>query len=183
MDESEGWTLAQTLFGVTTFYRREDDGSLSMKLEGELKGVPLFEQLAVLREIDLNYLWAPFVTSSLTIAHLDKLDTVGWFMLGLPNFGIARDACFRAIGCDCVEEDQSVLVVGRGVADRDPEHPVDEASKFLSEGPELKSLDIPPVPTRLGSGRMTMNKFEAKVRVISPEHCHTYILANIDPNL
>lgn len=183
MDESDGWTLAQTMFGVATFYRREKDGSLSIKLEGELKGIPLFEQVAVLREIDLHSHWAPFVTSSLTIAHLDKLDTVGWFMLGLPNFGIARDSCFRAVGCDCVEEDQSVLIVGRGVADREPGVPVDEDTKFLSNDPELEGLDIPPKPTRMGSGRMTMKMFGAKIRVLGPDHCHTYILANIDPNL
>lgn len=183
MDESEGWTLAQTMFGVTTFYRREGDGSLSIKLEGELKGSPLFEQVCVLREIDLHSHWAPFVTSSLTVAYFDKLDTIGWFMLGLPNFGIARDACFRAIGCDCVEEDQSVVIVGRGVEDRQPGHTADEGSRFLSDDPEIKTLDIPPIPTRLGSGRMTMKRFECKIRVMAPDHCHTYILANINPNL
>ena len=31
--------VAQTVFGVTTSYRREDDGSLSFKMEGELKKV------------------------------------------------------------------------------------------------------------------------------------------------
>lgn len=184
MDEKEGWTLAQTLFGITTYYRREKDGSLSIKVEGELKGLPLFEQLAVLREIDLHCHWAPFVTSSLTLGNLGKLDTVGWIMLGLPNFGIARDSCFRAIGCDCVAEDGSVLIVGRGVQDNvtgTPEQ--DEVSRFLSDDPVLKTLDIPPVPTRIGSGRMTLKMFEAKIKVLGPDHCHTYILANVNPNL
>jgi hypothetical protein len=184
MDESEGWTLAQTLFGVTTYYRRESDGSLSIKLEGELKGIPLFEQVAVLREIDLHCFWAPFVTSSLTLAHLDKLDTVGWFIVGLPNFGIARDSCFRAIGCDCVAEDMSVLLVGRGIEDRLPGVPnADESTKFMVEDPQLKDLDIPAWPTRMGSGRLTMKMFEAKIKILGPDHCHTYILANLDPNL
>lgn len=183
MGDSEEWTVAQTLFGVTTSYRREDDGSLSMKLEGELVGTPLFEQVCVLREIDLHSHWAPFVTSSLTIAHLDKLDTIGWFMVGLPNFGLARDGCFRAVGCDCVEEDQSVLIVGRGVNDRPPEATVDEGTAFLSDDPELKALDIPEVPNRMGSGRLTIRTFEAKIQVMGPDHCHTSILANIDPNL
>ena len=183
-DAGDDWTLAQTIFGVTTYYRRENDNSLSIKLEGELKGIPLFEQIAVLREIDLHCHWAPFVTSSLTLCHLGKLDTVGWIMLGLPNFGIARDACFRAVGCDCVAEDGSVMIVGRGVEDNVTGAPdVDAISNFLSDDPVLKKLDIPPVPTRMGSGRMTMKRFEAKIKVLAPDHCHTYIIANVDPNL
>lgn len=183
MDESEGWTLAQTLFGVTTYYRREEDNSLSVKLEGELKGIPLFEQIAVLREIDLYAHWAPFCSSSQMLGHLGKLDSVGWMMIGLPNFGIARDSCFRAVGCDCVAEDGSVIMIGRGVEDNVSGAPVDETSKFLSHDPILKNLDIPPIPTRMGSGRLTMKMFEAKIKVLGPDHCHTYILANVDPNL
>jgi hypothetical protein len=41
-------------------------------MEGELHGCPLFEQVAVIREVDLHYKWAPFCTSSLTIKDLEK---------------------------------------------------------------------------------------------------------------
>ncbi len=34
----DGWTFAQKLFGVTTHYRLCDDGSLTVRLQGELKG-------------------------------------------------------------------------------------------------------------------------------------------------
>lgn len=112
------WTFVQTLFGVTTFYRREPDGSLSIKLEGKLKDVPLFDQVAVLREIDFYSRWSPCCSSSLSIAHLDKLDTVGWIVVGLPHFGLMRDGCFRAIGCDSIYEDGSVLLVAHGINDR-----------------------------------------------------------------
>ena len=118
LNSDDEWTVAQTLFGITTFYRREPDGSLSIKLEGSLKDVPLFDQVCVLREIDLHYKWAPFVSSSLTVEHLDKLDTVGWFCVGLPHFGLMRDGCFRAIGCDSIYEDGSVLLVAQGIADK-----------------------------------------------------------------
>jgi len=61
----DGWTYAQTHFGVTTHYRiEEDDGSLTVRLQGELKGCSVFDQLAVLREADLYSLWAPFVRAS-----------------------------------------------------------------------------------------------------------------------
>ena len=196
MDDDQ-WTFAQTLFGITTYYRNEQDGSLSIKMEGRLEGVSLFDQVAVLREVDLHYKWAPFVSSSLTVAHLNKLDTVGWFVVGLPSFGLMRDACFRAIGCDSMLEDGSILLVGQGVADR-PEDGVkrisiqpksgDEAERacefeYLSKDPVLKELDLPEPPTRIGSGRMTIRTFQSLIHVESPVSARTRIIANVDPNL
>ncbi|KAG7352691.1 hypothetical protein IV203_008739 [Nitzschia inconspicua] len=212
----DDWTLAQTMFGVTTYYRRESDGSLSIKLEGSLSGVSLFDQVAILREIDLHYKWAPFCSSSLTVCHLDKLDTVGWFCVGLPNFGVMRDGCFRAIGCDSIYEDGTVLLVAQGIQDR-PEHgadnkhleplatdtaestvpastkstsnaKIDEAEQrrlfdLLSKDPILEKLNIPPPPTRIGSGRMTIRTFQALINIESPTDATTKIVTNIDPNL
>jgi len=114
----DDWIKAQTLFGITTYYRREPDGSLSIKLEGHLSGIPLFEQLVVLRESDLYHEWAPFCVASARLAQLGKIDVVAWFLTGLPKFGISRDACYRAIGCDSMKEDGSVLLVGEGLGDR-----------------------------------------------------------------
>ena len=61
-DNNSSWILAQTLFGITTYYRREPiDNSLSIKIEGELNdsNVPLFEQIVVLRECDLSQVGYP----------------------------------------------------------------------------------------------------------------------------
>lgn len=169
-------------FGITTYYRREDDGSLSVKLEGELTGVPLFEQIAVLRAGDLHYKWVPFCSSSMVVAELDKLDLVEWFMIGIPQFGFARDGCFRAIGCDNMSEDGSILVAGQGIndvmpGDRPPEDP------FLSDDPVISKLSIPPVPTKRGNGRLTIRKFETVVNVTSPTSAKTRIVANLNPNI
>ncbi len=70
---NDDWTLGHTLFGVTTYYRHESDGSLSIKLEGRVDDCSLFDQVAVIREFDLNHYWAPFVSSSLTIGEIDKM--------------------------------------------------------------------------------------------------------------
>jgi hypothetical protein len=110
----DDWTLAQTLFGVTTHYRRESDGTLSIKLLGELSGVPLFEQLAVLRECDLYHLWAPFCKSSQKLAQLGKLDCVGWYKIHIPMLG-TRDGVYRAMGCDTMREDGSIMIVAEGI--------------------------------------------------------------------
>jgi hypothetical protein len=114
---SSNWSHAQTLFGITTYYRRELDHSLSIKIEGELHGLPLFEQMVVLRECDLYHLWAPFCTKSRKLAQLDKLDVVAWYMVGVSLVGLSRDACYRAVGCDCMNEDGSVLLVAVGLND------------------------------------------------------------------
>jgi hypothetical protein len=205
LNVNSDWTLAQTLFGVTTYYRREDNGSLSIKLEGQLEGVALFEQVAVLREVDLHSKWAPFCSSSLTVAHLDKLDTVGWFAVGLPNFGLMRDGCFRAIGCDSIAEDGSILLVAQGIADRavDKQDKTTSAAgketkkttitnsnnnntvddQYLARDSILDQLDLPEVPTRMGAGRMTIRKFSAVIHVLSPTSVQTKLIANINPNL
>jgi hypothetical protein len=86
LDVNDDWTLAQTLFGVTTYYRHESDGSMSIKLEGPVNDCSLFDQVAVIREFDLNHLWAPFVTSSMTVAQLDKLVRNCW-LAGCDLFG------------------------------------------------------------------------------------------------
>lgn len=143
MNENEEWTFASTHFGITTYYRREEDKSLSVKLEGEMKGIPLFEQVCVLKEVDLHYKWSPFCTSSLTIADLDKLDVIGWLFVGLPKFGLARDGCFRAIGCDNISEDGSILLAGQGINDRKPDTPT-PPDTYLSDDPIISKLDIPP---------------------------------------
>jgi hypothetical protein len=140
------------------------------------------EQLCVLKEVDLHYKWAPFCSSSITIADLDKLDTVGWFMVGLSTFGIARDGCFRAIGCDNIEEDGSILLAGHGLHDRKPmDVPMEDT--YLADDPVVEVLDIPPIPSRRGSGRMTIRKFDAQIHVTSPTSASTHIVANVDPNL
>mmetsp|Transcript_10771 Transcript_10771/g.26036 ORF Transcript_10771/g.26036 Transcript_10771/m.26036 type:complete len:857 (-) Transcript_10771:500-3070(-) len=196
LDVDDDWTLAQTMFGVTTYYRREDDGSLSIKMEGRLEGTALFEQVAVLREVDLHSKWAPFCSSSLTLAHLNKLDTVGWFVVGLPHFGLMRDACFRAMGCDSIFEDGSIMLVGQGLLDRPKDgvasntlEPHAESSKenkgfdYLTQDPILKTLDIPEVPKGMGRGRMTIRTFQAMIHIESPTEATTRIVANVDPNL
>ena len=182
LTEQEEWTLASTHFGISTYYRREKDETLSLKLEGEMNDIPLFEQVCVLKEVDLHYKWAPFCTSSMTIADLDKLDVVGWFMFGLSGFGLARDGCFRAIGCDNIQDDGSILLAGQGIQDVKPGAPGPEDT-FLSDDPIISKLTIPPVPTRRGADRMTCRKFDAKITVTSPRAANIKLVANIDPNI
>lgn len=111
---NDDWIFAQTVFGVTTYYRFEDEGSLSFKLQGDLNGVPLFEQLAVLRECDLFHLWLPFCNDSKKLKQ-SKFDSVGWCKLLLPILG-ARDGVYHAMGCDNMREDGSIIVAAEGIS-------------------------------------------------------------------
>ena len=182
MNVSQNWTLASTHFGIKTYYRREEDGTLSVQLEGSLENVPLFEQICVLKEVDLHYKWSPFCTASMTVADLGKLDTVGWFLVGMASFGLSRDGCFRAIGCDCTKEDGSVLLTAQGIRDVKPGAPAPD-NDVLRGDPVMELLEIPAVPKRRGSGRMTIRKFDAIVRITSPTSCVTRLVANVDPNI
>ena len=213
-DESSGWVHAQTLFGVSTHYRREPDGSLSIRIAGDLVGVPLFEQLAVLREVDLYHVWAPFCVSSRKLAQLGRLDVAAWYDVGAPMFGLSRDACYRAVGCDGMAEDGSVMIVAVGLNDTEEHGVVSSAGlgkqaqkrppsppAAVSEGAEdlraaegsllsslakdeiLSTLEMPPVPSGVGRGRMTIRNFSARVDVLGPTSARTIMVVNIDPNL
>lgn len=76
-----------------------------------------------MRECDLYHAWAPFTNKSEKLAQLDRLDVVSWFVVGVPVLGLTRDACYRAVGCDCMNEDGSVLLVAVGLNDTE-EHGV-----------------------------------------------------------
>lgn len=254
-NNSNEWILAQTLFGITTYYRHESiDNSLSIKIEGELSDttIPLFEQIVVLREADLYSTWAPFMTKSSKLAQIGTLDVVAHYEVRVPLLGLMRDACFRAVGCDCMKETGQVLLVavglndseehgvksslnsgGSGVGERGgcprgggerggeeaivAESKIDEAtvnvvgggeqrrqsyaeqltsattdsnlvtdtaaSTFLARDEILETIAIPPIPTGLGHGRMTIRNFAASIDVLGPSSARTCLVVNIDPNL
>jgi len=124
-----------------------------------------------------------------------------------------RDALFRAIGCDSIYEDGSVLIVAHGIADRPRGHEddgdkgesitlnadgkfgdknlkVDDFKKqykhmtdVLRKDSILDTLDLPPIPTRMGGGRITIRSLAAQIHLESPTSATTTLVANIDPNI
>jgi hypothetical protein len=63
----DSWILGAHLFGVTTHYKLSDDGLLTVRLEGVLDNFPLFEQIAVIKEVDLFPSWIPFCNHAETV--------------------------------------------------------------------------------------------------------------------
>ena len=47
----DSWTFGISLFGVTTHYKLSSDGLVLIRMEGHLRDLPLFEQLAVIHEV------------------------------------------------------------------------------------------------------------------------------------
>ena len=66
VDTSENWILGADMFGILTYYRKceDDPNSIIVKIHGTMDNLPLFEQLAVMHEIDLFQEWVPFCTES-----------------------------------------------------------------------------------------------------------------------
>ncbi len=74
-DTNANWILGANYFGVMTHYRKcAEDGSIVLKMEGVLDNLPLFEQCAVIHEIDLFKDWAPFCSESKTIEKFSAAD-------------------------------------------------------------------------------------------------------------
>ena len=61
------WTLGAVSFGISTHYKTTKDGLITMRMESVDEELPLFEQLAVIREVDLFHKWIPFCNKSLLI--------------------------------------------------------------------------------------------------------------------
>ena len=188
LTKDENWIFSHTLFGISTFYRREPDDTLSIKLEGELTGAPLFEQLAVLREAHLYDKWAPFVSHSKCVAKLGHADFICWFQTTLPF--LVRDCLYRGKGCDCVKESGRILLVGEGIDDKkqhkksdtnNDNKPMSFSTSYLSK----ISSDIvtPPRPTGHGAARVELRCFQGAIEVLSTTSCRTRLVANIDPNI
>ena len=51
---------------------------------------------------------------------------VGWMNAGVPLLGLTRDACYRAVGCDCLQEEGAVLLAAVGLHDTE-DHGVRDA--------------------------------------------------------
>lgn len=67
-DSDQPWIEGAHLFGVTTSYQYDtSDHSLIIKLEGVMEELPIFEQCAVIHEVDLFPTWLPFCKEGVTV--------------------------------------------------------------------------------------------------------------------
>ena len=72
----ESWILGSVMFGARTHYKLLEGGSLLIRLEGELDNLPMFEQLAIIHEVDLFHDWVPFCNKSMTVTKIGPVELV-----------------------------------------------------------------------------------------------------------
>lgn len=76
-DADQKWTVGAHMFGITTSYQYDQsDHSLIIKLEGVMEELPLFEQCAVINEVELFPTWLPFCREGVTVDRLGKADII-----------------------------------------------------------------------------------------------------------
>ena len=198
LTENTDWTFAQTLFGISTYYRMEKDNTLSLKLEGELQGVPLFEQLCVLRETDLFHLWAPFVPrsrklmqvrgacASLLFTHargVPLLTTHTHTYTRVPQITKIELVSWFIISVPLFGLSRDAVFHAFGCDCMDKEGSVMIVAESVLSPDEFPSADIPPEPTGWTGGRMVLRSFSGLVEILSPTSAKTILIANVDPKI
>ena len=72
------WILGSNLFGISTYYRRVGVNDIVVKLEGTVHDLPIFEQCAVIHEVDLFSTWVPLCTQSILIEKIGKAELIAY---------------------------------------------------------------------------------------------------------
>lgn len=76
-DNPDQWIYGTQMFGIKTYYQIDkSDNSIIIKLEGVMEDLPLFEQCAVIYEIDLFKEWIPFCRESELVDKVGKAELV-----------------------------------------------------------------------------------------------------------
>ncbi|CAN0196100.1 unnamed protein product, partial [Phaeothamnion confervicola] len=157
--DADDWILSQSVMGVTTSYKKDPNGSLWIKLHGVMDDVPVFDQMATVREVDLYELWVPFCSQAYLLKHIGRVEVLSYLNAALP--GLSRDCVLHAYACDCLLEDSCILIQGRSVG--------------AWPGVEL------PETKGWFADRMDIHAFRARIELLSPTRASTSLQANIDP--
>eukprot|EP01032_Pedospumella_encystans_P032587 gene32587-36793_t len=167
VDTSDDWILGADMFGIQTHYRKcaDDENAIVVKIEGKLDDLPLFEQMAVLHEIDLYKEWAPFCTSSVMVDKIGNAELFGYLCVGLPMF--SRDFLMHAYAGDCMQEYGKVVILGHSVE----KHP-----------DESKEKSVPWKSCGWLHKRMHVQDMEAVVEALSPNTAQMKIICRVDLN-
>ena len=107
------WILGSQLLGIQTHYKVGDDGFLTVKMESASENLPIFEQLAVIHEVDYFRDWVPFCSKSQLITKMSHTEMAAYFKISAPF--MSRDTTLRAFGVDALNEHNLILLSGKSV--------------------------------------------------------------------
>eukprot|EP01039_Chlorochromonas_danica_P001567 gene1567-1712_t len=160
-DSDQPWIEGAHLFGVTTSYQYDtSDHSLIIKLEGVMEELPIFEQCAVIHEVDLFPTWLPFCKEGVTVDKVGIAELIPYVYICVPPLG--RDFVMNAYGADCLTEHGKLLIIGKSI-DNYPEKEV----PFRTPG--------------WFHDRMEVKQFRAITEVLTPTSAKTVIVADVNP--
>jgi hypothetical protein len=77
------------MFGIKTYYRKSNqsgDSNITVKMEGVVDDLPVFEQCAVIHEVDLFHQWIPFCCESVNISKIGNAELVAYVPHPHPHF-------------------------------------------------------------------------------------------------
>lgn len=166
LSEDSDWIHAISYYGIDTHYKLEGEGQdFAIRMEGKLEGVPLFEQAAVVHEVDLWTDWMPFVKHSKTVDKVSHGDIVAYAAVSLPL--ISRDVLLHMYCADCLQESGKVVILGKSIKTWPT---FDEATMAKSYG-------------WLSHDRVEIHDVKVVVDVLSPTEIKTTILMSFDLKL
>ncbi len=175
---SDGWIHGLDYFGISTYYKVSSDrGILTVKLEGIMEDLPLFEQVSVLYETDLYKSWVPFCDESIKIYTIGHAELLAYLNISLPMV-IARDTVIHAYACDLLEEEGKLILIGKSVHEK-----MDEFKEKYNKFADNTFKETPLKPITWFHNRLNVLDFKAIMEPITPTSVKTTIIATMEPNL
>ncbi len=108
------------------FRIEDDDGSLSLKVDGTVEGCSMLECIAVWREVDLYDEWMPMCNDAKKLVQIGKSELIAWQKTGV--IPLVRDMVVHAFGdvsMDSSADDPCFLICGRSVTQEEyPDVPI-----------------------------------------------------------
>lgn len=135
------WKLGAHMFEIATHYSVRDDNLLDVHIEGNVDDLPLFEQLAVVTEIDMYKTWVPFCNRSSLIKRIGPGELAGHFKLTLPF--LARESAMMCYGADCLYEHDCVVLNGKSICCSGRDNDTLDAYEEFKTGDGDEEITIP----------------------------------------
>ena len=109
-----GWRPAGEAAGVRAEWKSDTaDGSLWLKVDGEITGAPLLRAAAAAREASLWTRWLPLCSVAEVVAPLGLMEQLLWVQFDLPM--LKRGSLLHWTFADCSLERQSFLLLAASV--------------------------------------------------------------------
>jgi hypothetical protein len=154
------WIFGTDYYGVVTHYKTTENGIITIRMEASKDDQPIFEQIAVMHEIDLFKDWVPFCTKSELIKKIGFAEIFAYFKLSIPF--CSRDTLFNAFGVDCLEEHGLFMLLGESSIEGDGSELLERKSWFHN--------------------RIDVLDFKFIARINSPVSTNMILIATIEPN-